>query len=249
MSRATTDSLGGDLRRRAAEPHRLGQPADAEHTAEHARPSGRASAQAAAAISYVGELVDTHSPPWPFSIDSVVEALKGLGVTLGNLARSGYTHLRTMSGVTLATLVACTLILAPFLCMASAVLAIGLACCVPAVLTGLVVAWLPTALRAAWAVAVALYGWVRAPARTPTLTRAPAPSPNPNPNPIPMCIPRPTPGHGAARARGGGRSRRRRRPGGPHLGRDLGRDLADLGRGDQGANPNPNPNPNPKPDP
>ena len=123
-----------------------------------------------------GELVDTHSPPWPFSIDSVVEALKGLGFTLGTLARSGYAHLRTVSGVTLATLVVCTLILAPFLCMASAVLAIGLACCVPAVLTGLVVAWLPTALRAAWAVAVALYGWVRAPARTPTLTRAPAPS-------------------------------------------------------------------------
>ena len=197
MSRAAPDSLGGDHRRR---------------TAEHTRPSGRASTQAAAAaISYVGELVDTHSPPWPFSIDSVVEALKGLGVTLGNRARSGYAHLRTMSGVTLATLVACTLILAPFLCMASAVLAIGLACCVPAVLSGLVVAWLPTALCAAWAVAVALYGWVRAPARTPTLTPAPKPSPTPtpNPNPIRIRIPRPTPGHGAARAREGGRSRRR----------------------------------------
>ena len=151
--------------------------------------------------------VDRPRPPWPLPIDSVMEALKGLGFTLVTLARSGYAHLRTMSGVTLATLVGCTLILAPFLCMASAVLAFGLACCVPAVLTGLVVAWLPTALRAAWAVAGALYGWVRAPARSPTLIRAPAPAPAPAPTLSLSGSLALTTGHGAAPARAWGRSR------------------------------------------
>ena len=57
MSPAASDSLGGDLRRRAAELRRLGQLADAVRTAEHTS-SGRASAQAVPAMSYVGELVD-----------------------------------------------------------------------------------------------------------------------------------------------------------------------------------------------
>ena len=155
-------SLGGDLRRRAAELRRLGQLAGDVRTADQTRPSSNGSAHAAAAMSYLGELVDAHWLPLPLPIDSVMEALGGLGVTLGMFVRSWYAHLRTTSNTAIVTLVACAFVLAPFLLVASAILLLGLACCLPVMITGLTVAWLPTALRAAWTAAHALRGWVTA---------------------------------------------------------------------------------------
>ena len=142
-ARASPHSLGGDLRRRAAELRRLGRLSDAVRTADQTRPSGHhgippagscgippASAHAAAdqarpsghghgsahaaaaAMSYLGQLVEAHCPPLPLPLpmNSVVEALGGLLFTLGLLARSWYEHLRT-SHTALLTLVACA-----FLC-------------------------------------------------------------------------------------------------------------------------------------
>ena len=133
-ARASPHSLGGDLRRRAAELRRLGRLSDAVRTADQTRPSGHhgippagsaraadqarpsghghGSAHAAAAISYLGQLVEAHCPPLPLPIpiDSVTEALGGLVFTLGLHARSWYEHLRT-SHTALLTLVACA-----FLC-------------------------------------------------------------------------------------------------------------------------------------
>ena len=167
---AGSHSLGGDLRRRAAELRRLGQLADAVRTADQThgstadqtRPSGHGSAHTAAATSYLGQLVEAHCPPLPLPIDSVMDALGGLGFTLGMLARSWYGQLRGSSNTALVTLVACAFVLAPFLFMSSAILLLGLACCLPVMLTGLAVAWLPTALRAAWTAADTLRGWVTA---------------------------------------------------------------------------------------
>ena len=134
-ARASPHSLGGDLRRRASELRRLGRLADAVRTADQTRPSGHhgippagsahaaadqarpsghghGSAHAAAAMSYLGQLVEAHCPPLPLPLpmNSVVEALGGLLFTLGLLARSWYEHLRT-SKTALLTLVACA-----FLC-------------------------------------------------------------------------------------------------------------------------------------
>ena len=132
-ARASPHSLGGDLRRRAAELRRLGRLSDAVRTADQTRPSGHhgippagsahaadqartsghghgSAHAAAAAMSYLGQLVEAHCPPLPIPTDSVTEAVGGLVFTLGLLARSWYEHLRT-SHTALLTLVACA-----FLC-------------------------------------------------------------------------------------------------------------------------------------
>ena len=80
---------------------------------------------------------------------------------MGAATWSALVHVRT-SKTAMLTLATCVVVLGPFLFVASAILLLGLACCVPVMITGFTIAWFPALLRTLRVAARALHAWVSA---------------------------------------------------------------------------------------
>jgi hypothetical protein len=82
------------------------------------------------------------------AMHAAFEAIGGVSIGLAATLCSAVIHLRS-SPAALATVLGCLIVLFPFLCAAGVILTIGMVCCVPVLMVGLVCASVPALLRRA----------------------------------------------------------------------------------------------------